>query len=154
MIAPKVVQLGARSTVRCGKDAWSASAPLPMHTSMLSCTTRSTPSGLVLTCLSHRLRHRRFWFGKYGGGIQVIVHQTDGQQRIFLADVPYAIAGWFAFLKQQGASVPATSFIVCGLPVKLRCDRIPLRSAPQDQRWSPLPPAKPGRCAFVAEKKS
>jgi hypothetical protein len=58
-----------------------------------------------------------FGLGKYGGGIQVIVHQTDGQQRIFLADVPYAIAGWFAFLKHQGAPLPATSFIVCGLPV-------------------------------------
>jgi hypothetical protein len=32
----------------------------------------------------------------YGGGIQVTVHQTDGLQRIFLADVPCAIAGWFA----------------------------------------------------------
>jgi hypothetical protein len=51
------------------------------------------------------------------GGIQVIVQQTDGQQRIFLADVPCAIAGWFAFLKHQGASVPAERFTVCSLPV-------------------------------------
>jgi hypothetical protein len=35
------------------------------------------------------------------GGIEVMVHQTDGQQRKFLADVPYAIAGWFALLQQQ-----------------------------------------------------
>jgi hypothetical protein len=54
--------------------------------------------------------------GKYGG-IEVMVHQTDGQQRKFLADVPYAIAGWFAFMKQQGASLPSDQFTICGLPV-------------------------------------
>jgi DivIVA domain-containing protein len=30
--------------------------------------------------------------------------------RAFLADVPYAIAGWFAFLKQQGAPPAADRF--------------------------------------------
>jgi hypothetical protein len=35
---------------------------------------------------------------------------------LHLTRVLYAIAGWFAFLKQQGAPLP-TSFIVCGLPV-------------------------------------
>jgi hypothetical protein len=57
-----------------------------------------------------------YGLGKYGG-IEVMVYQTDGQQCKFLADVPYAIAGWFAFLKQQGASVLADRFTVCGLPV-------------------------------------
>ena len=54
--------------------------------------------------------------GKFSG-IEVMVHQTDGEQRKFLADVPYAIAGWFAFLKQQGAPLPADRFTICGLPV-------------------------------------
>jgi hypothetical protein len=31
-------------------------------------------------------------------------------QRVFLADVPYAIAGWFAFLKQQGTPPAADRF--------------------------------------------
>jgi hypothetical protein len=57
-----------------------------------------------------------YGLGKYGG-IEVMVQQTDGQQRKFLADVPYAIAGWFAFLQQQGAPLPADTFTVCGLPV-------------------------------------
>jgi hypothetical protein len=30
--------------------------------------------------------------GKFGG-IEVMVHQIDGQQRKFLADVPYTVAG-------------------------------------------------------------
>lgn len=54
--------------------------------------------------------------GKYGG-LEVMVHQIDGQQCKFLADVPYTVAGWFAFLKQEGASLPQTSFTICGLPV-------------------------------------
>jgi hypothetical protein len=54
--------------------------------------------------------------GKYSG-VEVMVHQIDGKQRKFLADVPYSIAGWFAFLKQQGAVLPPDAFIVCGLPV-------------------------------------
>jgi hypothetical protein len=54
--------------------------------------------------------------GKYGG-IEVMVHQTDGQQRKFLADVPYTVAGWFVFLKQHGAPLPPDTFTVCGLPV-------------------------------------
>jgi hypothetical protein len=54
--------------------------------------------------------------GKFGG-IEVMVHQIDGQQRKFLADVPYTVAGWFAFLKQQGAPLPTDTFTVCGLPV-------------------------------------
>jgi hypothetical protein len=54
--------------------------------------------------------------GKYSG-IEVMVHQTDGQQRKFLADVPYTTAGWFAFLKQKGAVLPSNIFTVCGLPV-------------------------------------
>jgi hypothetical protein len=34
-----------------------------------------------------------------------------------LSDVPYAIAGWFGFLKQHGAALPAERFTICGLPV-------------------------------------
>jgi hypothetical protein len=51
------------------------------------------------------------------GGVEVIVHQSDGQQRKFLGDVPFAIAGWFSFLTQRGATLPTEKFKVCGLYV-------------------------------------
>jgi hypothetical protein len=57
-----------------------------------------------------------YGLGKYGG-IEVMVHQTDGQKYKFLADLPFVIAGWLAFLKQQGAPLPADRLTVCGLPV-------------------------------------
>jgi hypothetical protein len=50
-------------------------------------------------------------------GIEVMVYQTDGKQRKFLADVPYSIAGWFAFLKSQDATLPTDRITVCGLGV-------------------------------------
>jgi hypothetical protein len=54
--------------------------------------------------------------GKYAG-IEVMVHQTDGEHRKFLADVPYALAAWFEFLRKQGAALPPERFTVCGLSV-------------------------------------
>jgi hypothetical protein len=63
-----------------------------------------------------------YGLGKYGG-IEVMVHQTDGEQRKFLADVPYAIAGWFAFLMEQGAPLPCDRITVCSLPFKLKPDK-------------------------------
>jgi len=42
-----------------------------------------------------------------------MVHQTDGQKRKFLADVPYSIE----FLRQQGANLPKHRFVVCNLAV-------------------------------------
>jgi len=53
-----------------------------------------------------------FGMGKYAG-IEVMVHQTDGQKRKFLADVPYSIE----FLRQQGANLPKHRFVVCNLAV-------------------------------------
>ena len=55
--------------------------------------------------------------GKYSG-IEVLVNQKDGTVRKFLADVPWSIAGWFQFLANRGASLPAESYKVCGLQVK------------------------------------
>jgi hypothetical protein len=57
-----------------------------------------------------------FGMGKHGG-IEVMVHQSDGTKHKFLADVPYSIAGWFAFLKHHGAQLPSDKHIVCGLTV-------------------------------------
>jgi len=57
-----------------------------------------------------------YGLGKYSG-IEVLVRQIDDEQHKFLADAPFAIAGWFAFLKQQGALLPGNRFTVCGLPV-------------------------------------
>jgi hypothetical protein len=58
-----------------------------------------------------------YGLGKWGG-IEVMVHQTDGQKRKFSADVPYTIAGWFEFLKRQGALLPHEVITVCGLTVR------------------------------------
>ena len=47
-----------------------------------------------------------FGLGKFSG-IEVMVHQTNGEQRKFLADVSYSIAGWVAFFKKHGGQLPA-----------------------------------------------
>lgn len=57
-----------------------------------------------------------FGLGKFGG-IEVMVHETGGQQRKFLADVPYSVAGWIAFFAQHGIQLPSKPIIVCGMRV-------------------------------------
>jgi hypothetical protein len=57
-----------------------------------------------------------YGMGKFAG-IGVLVKQSNGKQRKFLADVPYTIAGWYAFLRQQGASLPNDTITICGLRV-------------------------------------
>ena len=57
-----------------------------------------------------------YGLGKFGG-IEVIVHQNNGDQRKFLADVPYAIAGWIKFLEQRGERIPPLEIRICGLRV-------------------------------------
>jgi hypothetical protein len=57
-----------------------------------------------------------YGMGKFNG-VEVMVRQTNGEQRKFLADVPYAIAGWFQFLRQHGAALPSLRYTVCGLVV-------------------------------------
>jgi hypothetical protein len=47
------------------------------------------------------------------GTPEVMVRQTDGEARKFLGDVPYAVAGWIAFLRAKGATLPAGPFVVC-----------------------------------------
>ena len=54
--------------------------------------------------------------GKFSG-IEVMVHQTNGEQRKVLADVPYSIAGWIAFFKQHGTNLPSGEIYVCGMCV-------------------------------------
>jgi hypothetical protein len=55
--------------------------------------------------------------GKFGG-VEVLVNQKDGTVRKFLADVPWSIAGWFRFLADHGAAIPARDYVVCGLTVR------------------------------------
>jgi hypothetical protein len=54
--------------------------------------------------------------GKFSG-VEVLVNQKDGNVRKFLADVPWAIAGWFQFLGMHGAALPTKDFVVCNLSV-------------------------------------
>ncbi len=58
-----------------------------------------------------------FGVGKFSG-VEVLITEKDGTVRKFLADVPWAIAGWFQFLAARGARLPAVSYQVCGLQVK------------------------------------
>ncbi|HYM17382.1 MAG TPA: hypothetical protein VEU06_02360 [Micropepsaceae bacterium] len=57
-----------------------------------------------------------YGLGKFGG-IEVMVHQSNGDQRKVLADVPYAIAGWIKFLGQHGKQIPPLEVRVCGMRV-------------------------------------
>jgi hypothetical protein len=54
--------------------------------------------------------------GKWSG-VEVLVNQRDGAVKKFLGDVPWSIAGWFRFLNDCGASIPAGDYVVCGLRV-------------------------------------
>jgi hypothetical protein len=54
-----------------------------------------------------------YGIGKYSG-VEVILNLTNGTQRKFLGDLPYSIAGWFAFLKAKLAGQP---IVVCNLQV-------------------------------------
>lgn len=60
-----------------------------------------------------------FGMGKFGG-VEVLVNQKDGTVRKFLADVPAAIAGWFQFLADHGATLPPEEQRVCNLMVKAK----------------------------------
>jgi hypothetical protein len=50
-------------------------------------------------------------------GVEVLVNQKDGTIRKFLADVPWSVAGWFRFLADHGAAIPAEDYVVCNLRV-------------------------------------
>jgi hypothetical protein len=57
-----------------------------------------------------------FGVGKFSG-VEVLVNQKDGTIRKFLADVPWSVAGWFRFLADHGAAIPAEDYVVCNLRV-------------------------------------
>ena len=46
--------------------------------------------------------------GKFGG-VEVLVTERDGTVRKFLGDVPWAIAGWFQFLRPRARQCRPTS---------------------------------------------
>jgi hypothetical protein len=52
--------------------------------------------------------------GKFSG-VEVLVNQRDGTVRKFLGDVPWSVAGWFRFLADHGAAIPAQDYVVCNL---------------------------------------
>jgi hypothetical protein len=54
--------------------------------------------------------------GKFSG-VEVLVNQKDGSVWKFLGDVPWSIAGWFRFLADRGAPLPAKDCVVCNLVV-------------------------------------
>ncbi len=54
--------------------------------------------------------------GKFSG-VEILVNEKNGERRKFLGDVPWAIAGWFRFLRNHGATFPASRYYACGLRV-------------------------------------
>jgi hypothetical protein len=52
------------------------------------------------------------------GGVEILITERGGSVRKFLGDVPWAIAGWFQFLRAQGTTLPPDGCRVCGLCVK------------------------------------
>ena len=59
----------------------------------------------------------RYGIGKYGGAPEVLVRQTNGEQRKFVGDVAFGIAGWFGFLSANDAKLPPGNVTVCNLPM-------------------------------------
>ncbi|MBN9306907.1 MAG: hypothetical protein BGO82_05615 [Devosia sp. 67-54] len=57
-----------------------------------------------------------FGVGKMGG-VEVAVHQDNGDLRKFLGDVPAAVRGWLQFLSNNGAVLPPNSVSVCNVKV-------------------------------------
>lgn len=57
--------------------------------------------------------------GKYSG-VEVFVTQKDGTSWKMLGDVPWAIAGWLAFLTRHGARLPDRVYTVCNIDLPVR----------------------------------
>jgi len=57
-----------------------------------------------------------YGLGKYAG-IEVILTLKGGEQRKFIPDVQYAIAGWLRLLKIEGTPLPAAPIMVLGVDV-------------------------------------
>jgi hypothetical protein len=50
-------------------------------------------------------------------GVEIIVHEKGGDRWKFLGDVPWAIAGWFRYLRYHGATIPPARYEACSLRV-------------------------------------
>jgi hypothetical protein len=50
-------------------------------------------------------------------GIEILVVQKNGERWKFLGDVPWALAGWFRYLRRHGAKFPLDRYMACGLQV-------------------------------------
>ncbi|MBM3765003.1 MAG: hypothetical protein FJW32_06395 [Acidobacteria bacterium] len=59
------------------------------------------------------------WGAGKWSGVEVIVKDKKGVEWKFLADVPCVIHGWLKFLKDQGASIPAGPYEVCGRRIEI-----------------------------------
>lgn len=55
-----------------------------------------------------------YGIGKYSG-VEVLVTQKDGTSWKMLGDVPWAIAGWLAFLTNHGVTLPSRVYTVCNI---------------------------------------
>lgn len=58
-----------------------------------------------------------FGVGKFSG-VEVLVRETGGTTYKFMGDLPVAIAAWFKFLAQHGATLPSGSFQLFGLQLR------------------------------------
>lgn len=57
--------------------------------------------------------------GKYSG-VEVFVSQKDGTSWKMLGDIPWALAGWFAFLARQGVTLPEPAYTICNISLPAR----------------------------------
>jgi hypothetical protein len=57
-----------------------------------------------------------YGIGKFSG-VEIVINNKGGARLSFLGGVPWAIAGWFGYLRSHGAMVPGTRYDVCGLRV-------------------------------------
>ena len=55
--------------------------------------------------------------GKWGGAAEVLVQQKDGSKKKFMGDAVVAIAAWFKFLHQHGATLPSGPITILGQQV-------------------------------------
>ena len=59
-----------------------------------------------------------FGVGKFGG-METLMRDKSGHVWKFLGDLPCAIYGWAAFLRDHGVSMPGTKHTVCNLEIEI-----------------------------------
>jgi hypothetical protein len=59
-----------------------------------------------------------FGVGNFGG-METLMRDKSGHVWKFFGDVPCAIYGWVAFLREQGVSLPGLKHMVCNLEIEI-----------------------------------